>query len=242
MLDDLRQALAQVQQGQGEIREEMIERYLPFILKITSRLCKRYVKLGLDDEVSVALLAFNEALNKYDLKQNTSFFVFAESVIRRRIIDFFRKKTRENKEIPWSAVTGDGEENDSVYQLDRLTWNQAYSRQFEDEIRAMRCEEIMEYQKQLQYYGINLQDLAESSPKHQDARTAAFEVARLISKNERFCKHLRKTKALPMKELEAEVKVSRKTLERQRKYIIALTVILTGEFYFLSDYLEGLKG
>ena len=241
-MDDFRQALAQVQQGQETIREEMIERYLPFILKTTSRLCKRYVRLGLDDEVSVALLAFNEALNKYDLEQNTSFFAFAEAVIKRRIIDYFRKESRGNKEIPWSAVTGDEEEYDSAYQLDRLTWDQAYSRQFEDEIKAMRREEIMEYQKQLEYYGISLRELAETSPKHQDARTAAFEVARLISRNERFYKHLNKTTALPMKELENEVKVSRKTLERQRKYIIALTVILTGEYYFLSDYLEGLKG
>ncbi|KAF0201059.1 MAG: hypothetical protein FD167_5717, partial [bacterium] len=41
---------------------------------------------------------------------------------------------------------------------------------------------------------------------------------------------------------ELEVKVSRKTLERQRKYIIALAVILTGEYYFLDEYVEGLKG
>lgn len=241
-MDDLRQALAQVQQGQEHIREEMIERYLPFILKTTSRLCKRYVRLGLDDEVSIALVAFNEALNKYDVKQNTSFFTFAESVMSRRIIDFFRKKNRENKEIPWSAITGEDEGNDSAYQLDRLTWEQACSRQFEDEIGAMRREEILEYQQELQYYGINLRDLAESSPKHQDARVAAFEVACLISENEKFYKHLTKHRMLPMKELENEVKVSRKTLERQRKYIIALTVILKGEFYYLSDYLEGLKG
>lgn len=242
MLDDLRQVIARVQQGQGSSREEIIQRYLPFILKVTSQLCKRYVKLGVDDEVSIALMAFNEALDKYDLGQNTSFFAFAESVIKRRIIDYFRKKNKENKEIPWSAMVQDENDQDAAYQIDRLTWDQACSHQFEEEIKVMRRDEILEYQKQLQYYGITLQDLVEASPKHQDARINAFEVARHIYENERFCKHLQKTKALPMKELETEVKVSRKTLERQRKYIIAITVILTGQFYFLKDYLEGLKG
>ena len=242
MLDDLRQVIAQVQQGQGSTREEIIRRYLPFVLKITSQLCKRYVKLGVDDEVSIALMAFNEALDKYDLTQKTSFFAFAESVIKRRIIDFFRKKSKENNEIPWSAMVQDEDDRNTTYQLDRLTWDQACSHQFEEEIRVKRREEILEYQKQLEYYGITMQDLVEASPKHQDARIAAYEVARLISENERFRKYLQKTRALPMKELETEVKVSRKTLERQRKYIIAITVILTGEFYFLEDYLEGLKG
>lgn len=243
MLDtDLRRCIAQVQQGQGKHREELIQRYLPFILKVTSQTCKRFVRMGEDDEVSIALIAFNEALDKYDCSQNTSFFAFAEAVIKRRIIDYFRKKERENREIPWSALNDEEEGQESHHQLEKLTWEGARARLFDEEANQMRRSEILEYNKQLAHYGITMQDLLEASPKHQDARVNAFRIAQLIYKNEKYRRHLEKTKSLPLKELEREVRVSRKTMERQRKYIIALTIILTGEYYFLQDYVSGLRG
>ena len=242
MLDvDLRQAVAQVQQGQENLRDELVKKYLPFILKTTSQSCKRFVRLGVDDEVSIALIAFDEALDKYDSAQNTSFFYFAEAVINRRIIDYFRKKNRENREIPWSSINQDEQGEETAYQLDRLTWEKAKSIHFEKEAAQLRHDEIMEYQKELTSYGLTLRELVEVSPKHQDARKSAYEIARLISENEQFSAHLRKTKTLPLKDLERVASISRKTLERQRKYIIALTIILIGRFYFLDEYLEGLK-
>ncbi len=243
MLDvEVRQVVTQVQQGQDSLREELVKQYLPFILKVTSQSCKRFVRLGEDDEVSVALIAFDEALSKYDCTQNTSFFSFAESVIRRRIIDYFRKKGRENREIPWSAVNLDEDGQETTFQLDKLTWDKARDIHFEKEITELRRDEIIEYQTELKHYGISLQDLVEISPKHQDARKSAYEIASIINDSEKFRSHLQKTKTLPLKELESEVRISRKTLERQRKYIIALTIILIGKFYFLDEYLEGLKG
>lgn len=237
---EIRHAITQVQQGQNEIRESLLQQYLPFILKVTSRSCKRFVRMGEDDEVSVALLAFNEAMDKYDCGHKTSFFAFAESVIRRRMIDYFRKSGQNRKEIPWTALSEEGED-EVTYKLDRLTWETARSHYFEDEIKVLRRDEIMEYQNKLLQYGITLRDLVEVSPKHQDARASAFAVARIISENAAYRQYLERTKSLPLKELETKTQVSRKTLERQRKYIIALTLVLTGQFYFLEDYLEGMK-
>ena len=238
---EVRQAVTQVQQGQDELRDELVQKYLPFILKVTSQSCKRFVRLGVDDEVSIALMAFNEALDKYDCSQSTSFFSFAEAVIKRRMIDYFRKKGRENREIPWSAISHDEDGLETTFQLDKLTWEKAKEIHFEKEVTVLRRDEILEYQKELKYYGISLQELVEVSPKHQDARKSAYEIASLISGNEQFRSHLQRTKTLPLKELELIAKISRKTLERQRKYIIALAIILIGRFYFLEEYLDGLK-
>lgn len=44
-------------------------------------------------------------------------------------------------------------------------------------------------------------------------------------------------KSLPLKELVDEVGVSRKTLERQRKYIIAIALVLIGDFELLREYI-----
>ena len=65
-----------------------------------------------------------------------------------------------------------------------------------------------------------------------------MEVARILANDPELLKYLTHRKALPLKELEKVVKVSRKTLERQRKYIITLTLILVGEFHYLQEYLK----
>lgn len=193
MLDlEIREDILLVQQGKEEERNRIIKKYLPFILKVTSRTCKRFVRAGEDDEVSVALIAFNEALDKYNTEQNSSFFSFAETVIRRRIIDYFRKNQHVNRDLPFSSLVSEGEEEDAL---------------------------------QLKDFGIEFRDLVKVSPKHQDARISALQVARLIVYNEKYRLHLKRTKTLPMKELARVAAVSRKTLERQRKYIIALVVI-----------------
>ncbi|MCR4442065.1 MAG: RNA polymerase sigma-I factor [Peptococcaceae bacterium] len=244
MLDDqLRQAIDMVQQGQAQQREDLIRRYLPFVLKVASQVCRRFVHVGVDDEASVALMAFNEALDKYDRSQGGSFFAFAESVIKRRMIDYFRKRQREQREIPWSSFfEEEGDRPGCIQQLDKLTWEKTRNDIFEQEMSELRRSEIMEYKKRLESFGITLQDLVKASPKHQDARVAAFQVARKIYENDGLRRHLQRTKSLPLKELEPTVGVSRKTMERQRKYIIALTVILMDEYYFLQEYLRGLKG
>jgi RNA polymerase sigma factor len=230
-----------VQQGKEETREKLIKKYLPFILKVTARTCKRYVYLEEDDEVSVALVAFNEALDKYDLQQKASFFTFAELVIRNRLIDYFRQT--KQRDVPWSSLVKEGEDDgDSIRQIDKLIWQEAVEHHYEKEIAEMRREEIREYSEKLNEFGIEFRDLVKDSPKHQDARITAYQIARLISEKEGYCSYLQRTKTLPLKDLLKEVRVSRKTLERRRKYIIALVIIMMGEFYFLQDYLEGMKG
>lgn len=237
----LRQAIAQVQQGEECIRDRIIHKYLPFILKVASKSCKRYVRLGEDDEVSIALMAFNEALDKFDCQQKNSFFGFAQAVIKRRMIDYFRKNNQRRKEIPWSSLGALQDDEDPANQLDRINWQNSQDLYFEEDINELRREEIIEYQKELISFGISLKDLVEVSPKHKDARLSAYEVARLISENDKFSSHLLKTKSLPLKDLEGEVGISRKTMERQRKYIIALAVVMIGRYYFLEEYLDGIK-
>ena len=48
-----------------------------------------------------------------------------------------------------------------------------------------------------------------------------------------------KTKQLPLKEIEALVEVSRKTLERHRKYMIAVVLLLNSDFVYIKEYVKG---
>jgi len=60
-------------------------------------------------------------------------------------------------------------------------------------------------------------------PKHRDARERALEVAKIITDHAEMKRHVLEKKELPLKDLESLVQVSRKTLERQRKYIFGLS-------------------
>lgn len=239
---EIRSSILQVQQGKEDAREGLIKKYYPFILKVTARTCKRFVYPE-DDEVSIAILAFNEALNKYNIEQRKSFFSFAELVIRNRLIDYFRQSKQRVKDVPWSSLLRDDDNKDDLTTpIDKLTWQSAVEHHYEEETAKMRRDELLEYSEQLKMYGIEFKDLVAESPRHQDARITAYQVAKLIYEKKGYLNYLQKTKTLPLKNLMKEVKVSRKTLERRRKYIIALVIIMWGEFYFLQDYLAGLEG
>ena len=72
-----------------------------------------------------------------------------------------------------------------------------------------------------------------------DARKNAITVAKTLAENDELKELFLLKKRLPIKHLENQVEVSRKTIERNRKYIMAITLILIGDFIFLKDYIKG---
>lgn len=64
-------------------------------------------------------------------------------------------------------------------------------------------------------------------------------MAYTLVEHEELKKILFEKKQLPVKQLEKLVAVSRKTVERNRKYIIAMAIIITGDYVYLKDYLKG---
>ena len=111
----------------------------------------------------------------------------------------------------------------------------AYKKRTENELRK---EEIVRFSEVLKQYHLSFSDLLQQSPKHVDARKNAITVAKTLAENDEL-KELFLTKNLPIKHLENQVEVSRKTIERNRKYIMAITLILIGDFIFLKDYIKG---
>lgn len=64
-------------------------------------------------------------------------------------------------------------------------------------------------------------------------------IAKMLMDDDELKEILFAKKRLPVKQLEGRVKVSRKTIERNRKYIIAVAIILNGEFLYLKEYIKG---
>jgi len=221
--------------GDKGAREELLRQYTPLVLRVGSQVSGRYLQVGRDEEVSVGLLALNEAIDRFDAGRGASFISFSEMVIKRRLIDFYRRQKGQG-EIPLSELESEDDEGNLLQTVEHRQAQASFAlvREAED-----RKDEIVRYSKRLSEFGIRFSELVEISPKHEDARDRALEAARLVARNPLFAQHMIAKKELPLKQLEDQVGVSRKTLERQRKYIIAVSLIMLEDFVFLKQYIAG---
>ncbi|MBX5475715.1 MAG: RNA polymerase sigma-I factor [Clostridia bacterium] len=228
--------LALARAGDREARDGLIRAYTPFVLRVASRACGRYLVTGRDDEVSVALIAFNEAIDRFDGEAGSSFLAFAEMVIRRRLIDHYRA-SRNPRETPLTEFESTDDEGQPFNVVDIRG---ALAKHEAEEQAQRRRADIERFREVLAEFGLTLQDLVDAAPRHEDARRRAMAVARRIAETPAFVQHLKRHKALPLKELSSlrDLGVSRKTLERQRKYIIAVAMILLEDLETLREYIK----
>ncbi|HEY3315617.1 MAG TPA: RNA polymerase sigma factor SigI [Bacillota bacterium] len=220
--------------GNAQAREDLIRGFTPFALRVAARVCGRYIRLGADDEASIALGAFNEAIDAFDGTRGISFLAFSETVIKRRLVDHYRKESGR-REIPLTSLEEEDEEGNVLNPIER---DQAIRAHSENQEAEERREEVLRYGEILEEYGISLVELAEVCPRHEDARQNAKEAARVVAGNPEYLAYLRLRRELPLKNLAEEVRVSRKTLERQRKYIIALALILSEDLPYMKEYVR----
>jgi RNA polymerase sigma factor len=225
--------LEEAKAGAKPAREQLLRDYLPFVEKVACATCKRAIGRT-DDEFQIALLAMNEAIDAYQIERG-SFVGFAETVIRRRLIDSFRMNQRA-REVPFTSFDEEDEEGNVQNAVELGAALRDYGEQEEARERA---EEIAAYSRELEMYGLTFRDLVAQSPKHVDAREHAIAVARLIAEDTELRQQFRRHRTLPLKQLTGRVAVSRKTLERQRGYIVAVAVLLLGDYERLRAFVQG---
>lgn len=233
--EPLEQLIASAQQGDLKLRNELITDYQPFIVKITSRFCRRYIDPSRDEEFSIALDGFNEAINKFSPVSGRSFLGFAETVIRRRLIDYVRKERKFQMQVPYSSFEVEDEENQVVNPIDYHESIRQYEARCDAEERRL---EIAQLSDEMSRFGISFSDLVSVSPKHADSRQMLFMVARMIADSASLMQQLMDNGQLPIKQLLEVVDISRKTVERNRKYLIAAALIFKGNYPYLKGYLH----
>lgn len=229
--DDPSVMLDRAKNGDDEARNQLIQDYTPFVLKVASQKTGRFLRPGIDEEISVALLAFNEAISSYDGKRG-SFLSFSQTVIQRRLVDYFRRNRGRRNEVTFSEFDDEAGEQPDSNPLDKLA-HASWGMQQEQEARR---QEIEEYKEMLHRFEIRFEDLVEVAPKHRDARARAIGIARSIARHDQYREGLMQRAELPVKKLVEEFGVSRKLVERNRKYIIAVAIILMHDFPFLQGY------
>ena len=88
-------------------REELITQQEQTILRTASKACRKYITKS-DDEWSIELIAFYEAVKNYD-ESKGAFRGFASIVIKRRLMDYFDSESKHKNEIATEPVTFDGD-------------------------------------------------------------------------------------------------------------------------------------
>ncbi|MBX6350838.1 MAG: RNA polymerase sigma-I factor [Clostridia bacterium] len=228
--------LLRARAGDAEAREELIAAYTPFVLRVAARAAGRFLVPGRDDEVSVALVAFNEAIDRYDDEAGAAFLTFAEMVIRRRLADHYRR-ARRVREVPLGEFEAEDEEGEAFNPAEVEAALRAHARREEEEARRA---DVLRFRALLAEYGLSLEDLVRESPRHEDARRRAMRVAKVVAETPAFASYLRRRKALPLAELARVpgIGVGRKTLERQRRYIVAIALVLMEGLDSLREYVK----
>ncbi|MFD1849965.1 RNA polymerase sigma-I factor [Oceanobacillus bengalensis] len=229
----LEEMVIRVQNGDAHSQDYLLRMYQPFIAKSISEVCKRYIDPKTDDEFSIGLSAFNDAILSFSPDKGCSFLAFANIVIKRKIIDYIRS----NAKYPLMMSLDEKLDNEQIESSTEIRISKERYQEKEYTIRLR--EEIMQYKVILSEYNLSLEMLTNVSPKHRDARDSAVRVARVLVEDGALRSHVVMKKKLPMKDLKHRVEVSKKTLERNRKYILAMFIVLNEEFIYLKDYLKG---
>jgi len=226
--------VARIRAGDERLRESFIADYGPYIARTASRFCKRYIDPSRDDEYSIALAAFNEAIDGYDGTAGKSFLGFAETVIRRRLIDHIRREQRHARALPMSAFEDDPAGESPLNAVETAGALDAYA---SENLRESRRLEIEALAERLARCGITFADLADRSPRHADSRALLLGIGAALASRPELMEAMERHGRLPIKELMECCRVSRKTLERNRKYIMATALILSGDYPLLKSYL-----
>lgn len=202
-----------------EYKEQFITDNESFILQ-QAYYCSGHAVDKSSDEWSISLIAFDQAIRTYSPEKG-SFAGYARVLIRNRLIDYFRSQTRHFPEVqmaPEDMVSFHEEEkNDSLH------------------------DEIIALSERLKLYGISFAELERHSPKKGRTRRNCGQILNYMAEHPELCNEMRKKKMFPVKEVEKNLKIHRKIMERHRKYLITAVEIMVGDYPQLAEYLVGIR-
>jgi len=227
---DINARVVEIKGSDSEINR-FVEEYKPFIAACTEKITGRYVRYGEDDELSIAMIGFVEAIRFFDSDKG-NFLSFSRNVIKRRLIDYYRKEKRHSMVVSLNTYMND--DNDE-FDLSQVQSQEKYDEQKLGEYRRMELEQLG---KELKEFDITFFDLTECSPKQERTQKLCGDIVGFLLSKPHFIKHVREKKYLPIAEITKELNIPRKIVEHSRKYIIAVLIIASGDYQYIRDYVN----
>ncbi|HRR76282.1 MAG TPA: sigma-70 family RNA polymerase sigma factor [Ruminococcus sp.] len=215
--------------------DELIEAYMPFIRSETAKFLKRPPDSS-DDELSIAMFAFYESIRNYS-RLRGSFLKFASLQIKNRLIDYFRKEKR-NKGLISLDQPDEDEKNELID-----TISDDHDDYAETELREATQQEIAELSAQMNDFGVSMTDVADNSPRQKRTLEICNKAVRYARNNPDLLAEFLRTKKVPISRLAEGADVERKSLERHRRYLVAVLLICTNGYEIMRGHImQVLKG
>lgn len=228
---DLKERINICKQNKYEMNN-FISEYKPFISNVVQKQVGKFVQYGKDDELSIGLMAFEEAIRAYN-NDKGPFLSFAENIIKRRLIDFYRKESRNNNIISLNSIYD--EQNENEVDITQKKAIESHSYKEESEYRKY---EILEMQKELSKWKISFNDLVLASPKQVETKKIYKQIINIIINDKEILDSIINKKVFPIKEIVKMSGMHRKKIERARKYIIAIAIIFAGEYKYIQSFID----
>lgn len=206
--------------------DEFIEENIPFIIKTASSFLGRYISVENDEEYSVALIAFNEAIERYH-EDKGSFWSFARLVIESRLKNHLKKVAAKQGDSSLEEITESGVQIKNEVEVGKT------SSDLKDEIIA--------FKKELLLFNITLEILVKESPKHKDTRIRAINLGRSISEDIPIVGKIYEKKRLPIKDISRKFDITEKIIKGSKTFILSTTVLFFKKYTNLITWIKGVK-
>lgn len=217
-------------------REIFIKDMERTILKIASKMTGRFITKS-DDEWSIALFAFNKAIDTYS-EDKGDYMAYSKVLINNALIDYKRSESRHNAEVLYDPEVLEGEDSGPIYEI--LT-RESTVQEEKQLVNTDLKDEIEEINVRLRTYGFSFFDIAGASPKSSKTRTECGRAILHIADNKELLVDVLESGKLPLKQMCGELGISRFMMDRHRKYILAGVIILSGEYPLISEYLKYIR-
>ena len=217
--------------------DALIADYMPFIRSETAKYLKRQPEPE-DDELSIAMFAFYEAVCSYS-RLRDAFLKYAALQIRSRLIDYYRREKKNSGQISLQTAVGDDDSQTEL--MDTLA--DPHDEYAEQEVREATQEEIRELSAQMTDFGVSMTDIAENAPKQNRTLAICQKAVSYARKHPEILEEFLRTKRVPLARLAEGAEIERKPLERHRKYLVAVLLICTNGYEILRGHImQVLKG
>lgn len=222
MNEPLESRLIKAKQSDVEA-ERLLMDYLPFIKKKISSMHGSLIEY--EDRLTVAMLAFLQGIRSYE-EEKGSFIGYVSVLIQNRLIDEERKEGRYREKVVYLDTANENEETKTRSREDES----AVDHYNISQQKAVLSSEIEIFSEELEEYHIAFSDLPSVCPKRKGPRELCMKIAYEVVKDTELYITLKKNKRLPQGDLIRAFDISVKILEKYRKYIIALVVLLKGDY------------
>lgn len=203
---------------------EFIEEHFPFIIKSISKVTKRYVSIENDEEFSIGVLAFHEAMKKYS-EDKGPFLPFASLVIGSRIKNYLLKENKHHLDPSLESLKDEG-----------IEFSEEIINPIED--KNYLKDEIENLKVHMKEFGFDFEDLVGDAPKHKKTRENAINLSEKVSKEKPLVDFMYEKRRLPIKRISLQFNVTEKIIKGSKKFIITVIIIFDKNYRNLKLWIK----